>query len=330
MTKSSKIRKIAQFAGPAAAFIPGVGPLLAAGIGAAGGALSGGGLKGALLGGATGGLAGMAAPAIKAGFGGLSSALSGGGGGIASALSGAGKSILGSAAGSPLTGGLQGATQGSGLLGALTGGGSAGGLAGAGKTIASYALPASSIFSGIQSYGANKDMEEQLLAAQGRAADTLSPYLQSGYQANDMLTGKLASGELGGTFNPGDLTQDPGYQFRLSQGQDAIDRKNAATGNYFSGAALKEAQEYGQGLADQTYNDAYSRWLQGQQNTYGMLAGQSGQGLNTAGGMSNIYMNQGNVRANATAGKTNAINQTLASLLRGRGALDDQYAYGAY
>jgi hypothetical protein len=49
-----------------------------------------------------------------------------------------------------------------------------------------------------------------------------------------MLSDKLSSGELGGTFNPTDLTQDPGYQFNLQQGQQALDRAQGAKGNYFS------------------------------------------------------------------------------------------------
>jgi len=54
---SKGLKSVAKIALPvAASFIPGIGPLGAAALGAAGGALGGGGLKGALLGGLTSGL----------------------------------------------------------------------------------------------------------------------------------------------------------------------------------------------------------------------------------------------------------------------------------
>jgi hypothetical protein len=52
-----------------------------------------------------------------------------------------------------------------------------------------------------------------------------------------------------------------------------------------SGAALKALTEHSQDVAGQTWDDAHTRWLQDQQNRYGMLAGQSGQGLDAAGGL---------------------------------------------
>lgn len=290
---SKKIKKIASIALPiASSFIPGIGPLGAAAIGAGTGALTGGGLKGALL-------------------GGLTSA-------AGNYLSGSG--ILGQAAGSTLDkvsgiAGLQGPTMGSGILGAASKVGNSlssvlkGGLSGSGSGPSFGSL--SNIASGINSYMTQDDMEEQLLKAQGKAKDAINPFYLSGIGANNQLNERLSAG-----FNPTDLENDPGYQFRLAEGNKAVERSLAARGLGNSGAALKAAQEYGQGLADQTYNDAYQRWLA--QNS--QIAGQAGQGYNAASDIAGIYDTEGDVRANATLGKSNVLTGTLSSILSGSGS----------
>lgn len=140
------------------------------------------------------------------------------------------------------------------------------------------------------------------------AQQQLQPYAQTGAQANTMLQNQLSSGALGGNFTPGDLTKDPGYQFRLQQGQQALDRKASAGGGYYSGAALKEAQNFGQGLADQTYNDAYNRWLEQQRNTYNILSGQQGLGANAAQGIGNYATNIGDINAANSINKQKNLN----------------------
>lgn len=150
----------------------------------------------------------------------------------------------------------------------------------------------------------------QTSALQSAQAD-LQPYQQTGLQANTQLQNALSGGTLGGNFTPGDLTQDPGYQFALSQGNQALDRKQAAAGNYYSGQALKEAQTYGQGLADQTYNDAYNRWLQEQQNTYNILSGQQKQGQTAGTNIGQYGISIGNANAQNTVNKNNLTNNAL-------------------
>ena len=169
-----------------------------------------------------------------------------------------------------------------------------------------------------QTQGA-QSAQAQLQDAQSK----VQPYMDTGTQANTTLQNDLSNGTLGGNFTPGDLTKEPGYQFALQQGQQALDRRAAGPGGtgYFSGGALKGAQQFGQGLADQTYKDAYSRWLQSQQNTYGMLSGQSAQGLNAAkqygtysGGIGNLATNIGDVNAANTVNKNNNQNNALGWL----------------
>ena len=55
------------------------------------------------------------------------------------------------------------------------------------------------------------------------------------------------------------LSQDPGYQFRLQQGQQALERQQAARGTLLSGRAMKDAANYNQGMASQEYGNAWNR-----------------------------------------------------------------------
>jgi hypothetical protein len=56
------------------------------------------------------------------------------------------------------------------------------------------------------------------------------------------------------------FTADPGYGFRLSEGQKALDRQAAARGGLISGGALKAAQRYGQEMGSQEYTNAFNRY----------------------------------------------------------------------
>lgn len=130
---------------------------------------------------------------------------------------------------------------------------------------------------------------------------------------NDLLASTKANSALfapylNAKFTPGDLTQDPGYQFQLDQGTQALNRKAAAGGDYFSGNALKEAQQFGQGLAGTTYNDAYQRFL-----------AQNQQNLGAATSMAGINNDIGNTKANSVTNLGNLITGAGASALGGTG-----------
>jgi hypothetical protein len=61
-------------------------------------------------------------------------------------------------------------------------------------------------------------------------------------------------------FNAKELEQDPGYAFRLAEGQKAIERSTAARGGLQSGAALKAAARFGQEMGSQEYQNAFNRF----------------------------------------------------------------------
>lgn len=62
-------------------------------------------------------------------------------------------------------------------------------------------------------------------------------------------------------FNTQQMEQDPGYAFRLAEGQRAIERSTAARGGLQSGAALKAAAQYGQDMASQEYGNSFNRFM---------------------------------------------------------------------
>jgi hypothetical protein len=55
--------------------------------------------------------------------------------------------------------------------------------------------------------------------------------------------------------NPNSVTQTPGYQFNLAQGLQGLQAQQAAQGRLVSGGALLQGQQFGQNLAQQSYQD---------------------------------------------------------------------------
>ena len=113
--------------------------------------------------------------------------------------------------------------------------------------------------------------------------NTLGNLMKSGAgQLNNPLDLYLKSkGLSGGQFN----TNNPAYQFQLKQGQQALDRSSAARGMGYSGAQMKAAQDYGQGMASTEFGNYYNRLAglsQGGQQAAGSMAQAGGQYANNA------------------------------------------------
>lgn len=99
----------------------------------------------------------------------------------------------------------------------------------------------------------------------------------------------LYSKRLAKMATPGNdfTTSDPSYQWRFEQGQQAVERSQAAKGLLGSGNILTALTEYGQGAASQEYGAQWSRLLQGAQlseqmfnNSYNRLATIAGLNVN--------------------------------------------------
>lgn len=152
----------------------------------------------------------------------------------------------------------------------------------------------------------------------------LQPYMQGGSTALSSILDKLKNGQLGGGFTPADFlsNKDPGYDFQLKQGQQALMNSQAATNGSLSGAALKSLIDYNQGQASTGYQNAYNRWLATQNNTFNQLSSLASLGENAganvgntgatyANGMANTITGAANANAAGTIGAVNAISGGL-------------------
>jgi hypothetical protein len=130
-------------------------------------------------------------------------------------------------------------------------------------------------------------------------------------------------------FGMDQFQQDPGYAFRLKEGQQALDRQAAARGGLISGAALKAAARYGQEMGSQEYTNAFNRYQAERQARLGPLQSLTGMGQTTAQQIgnagSNMAANVGEAigsgaaaRASGYVGGANALTSGLGTYLNYR------------
>ena len=186
---------------------------------------------------------------------------------------------------------------------------------------------------------ASKAQQEGAAAASAVASDTADKQLalqreiwekqQADYKPY-LEQGTYGINTLGALMRPNAdtsaiLKNDPSYQFRLKQGQQALDRSSAARGMGYSGAQMKAAQDYGQGMASTEFGNYYNRLAglsQGGQQAAGSMAQAGGQyasgASNTLGSLGGYLQNNlgqaANARASGYIGKANAINGGIQNM----------------
>lgn len=119
-------------------------------------------------------------------------------------------------------------------------------------------------------------------------------------------------------FDNSKFEQDPGYQFRLEEGQKAVERAMAAQGKTLDPRALKAMTEYTQGYASNEYGNAYNRFNNDQTNLYNRLAGISGLGQTASAQMQQAGQNYAN---QASEAGFNLANAQMANQKSGGGSL---------
>lgn len=206
-----------------------------------------------------------------------------------------------------------------------SGGGGMGSGAGGSWTLKDYLSVAQPIVGGVGAIlGSNaaSDAAKQAAQTQQAAQDAalaemrrqfdigqgnLQPWLNSGKSALGQLDTLMApGGELSQKFDLSKFQQDPGYNFQLQQGEQGVNRAAAARGGYDSGRTLKELLRYDNGLASQSYGDAYNRYNADQTNRYNRLAGIAGLGQTSANALTQNGANYGNNVANTLTAGGNA------------------------
>lgn len=156
----------------------------------------------------------------------------------------------------------------------------------------------------------------------------------------DLVPGSDGSYGVGGDlmkpFGMEDFQADPGYQFRVSEGERALERTAAAKGGALSGGAVRSALRYNSGLASQEYANAFDRYNINQSNAYNRLANVAGLGqtavnqlgqagrqyadtagnifLNTANNVGNLAQNAANARASGYINSANAWNNAISGV----------------
>jgi len=161
--------------------------------------------------------------------------------------------------------------------------------------------------------GLNAEIDRRLAEqdAQQRAAEEAA--------RNDPNYGRLSQQFQFDTYTPDKFgftsqdflnNKDPGYEWRLQQGQKALDRQGAAAGRFLSGRQLQATSDYNQGAASQEFQNAYQRAL----GTFNTNEGNRFNAFST---------NQGN-RFNAyQANFANTVNPLLS--LAGSGQVSAQF-----
>jgi len=161
------------------------------------------------------------------------------------------------------------------------------------------------------------------------------PWRDAGVSALGQLSaGTSAGGDFNRDFTLSDFTKDPGYDFRMQQGQRGLDASAAARGGALSGAAIKGAQRYGQDYASGEYQNAYNRFNADRTARFNRLSSIAGtgqtatnqvgaQGAQVASSIAENQIGAGNARASGYVGQGNAMSGAANTL--GNWAMNSQY-----
>jgi hypothetical protein len=107
------------------------------------------------------------------------------------------------------------------------------------------------------------------------------PYQDLGASSANSLANLLKTGFKAPTL--AEAEQTPGFQFNLEQGTRAINQNAAANGTLMSGNTGVALQNYGQNLAETTYQQDYNNALNSYMANYNTLQGGTNTGLTSTG-----------------------------------------------
>lgn len=156
--------------------------------------------------------------------------------------------------------------------------------------MAAWMIPAAIIGSSLLGSRAASSAASTQAAAADRAADVQReiferqvelgrPYREAGEQALNKLI------PLATEYTPFGMQQfqaDPGYAFRLSEGQKALERSAAARGGLMGGATGKALARFGQEMGSQEYQNAFNRYQSERQARLNPLQSLAGVGQTAA------------------------------------------------
>jgi hypothetical protein len=148
-------------------------------------------------------------------------------------------------------------------------------------------------------FGQGRDALTTGANAAGNLYSGLGDYFKTNYAPGAGAYGDAsgANGAAGYTRANANFQANPGYQFQMDQGLQALDRTHAAAGNLNSGNADADTLKYATGLA----NQSYTNYLSGLQPYLGLdatgqaaaTAGQAGAATGLGTGLNQSYQGQG-------------------------------------
>lgn len=180
---------------------------------------------------------------------------------------------------------------------------------------------------------AQQAQQQAIQQGQKVATEQYAPYTQFGQQSlNALAAGMGLNGGNGAFMQQPTLAQlqmDPSYAFREQQGMQAVNRTAAAQAGLQSGAALKAAQRFGQGLASEEYGNAYNRFMANRANQMALLQGGVNTGFGAAQGIGNASIGAGTNLANVYGNTAQQIAASQGNLgvAGGQGLVNTGSAY---
>jgi len=135
---------------------------------------------------------------------------------------------------------------------------------------------------GVAVVNAGVDARRRGDAAAGEANALLNPYIDAGKIGVNRLSELVQDG---GKFTFSE--DDPSYQWRMQQGQKALERNRAAAGMSQSGGTLKALTRYAQGLASTEYGAAFDRFERSRGRQFSEASTLASGGLQASGAAGN-------------------------------------------
>ena len=160
-----------------------------------------------------------------------------------------------------------------------------------------------------KSYGLQEHMYNQ-----GRS--DLEPWRLAGVKS----LSQLGNGDFQRDFTAADFQKDPGYDFRMQEGQKAIERSAAARGGLQSGGTLRALSRYGQDYASGEYQNAYNRFNADRDRRFGRLSSVAGLGQTTGSQVGAMGANYANSLSGLNQGYANQVGANTMGAANAAGA----------
>lgn len=171
-------------------------------------------------------------------------------------------------------------------------------------SVASAAIGGSAAESAASTQASAEEQAAQIeLQMFNKTQANLAPFLKFGQSVIPQYQAALPG--LTSSFTGANLAQTPGYQFTLNQGLQAAQNSYASQGLSRSGAAIKGATNYAEGLAGTTYQQVFANQLAQKAQQANIFQNAIGGGQNAAANLGGFATTTGaNVGAATAAAGT--------------------------